>query len=90
MGILDYFAGNSELREQCSELWRRQSGLKNELASLDSRIARLAGEREYNEAQYKQLESASLRDGELVELEEEIACNQLYIISVINGADMPE
>ena len=71
MGILDYFAGNSELREQCSELWRRQSRLKNELASLDSRIARLAGEREYNEAQYKQLESASLRDGELVELEEE-------------------
>ena len=71
MGILDYFAGNSELRERCSSLWRRQSELKNELAVLDSKIARLAGEREYNEAQYQQLESASLRDGELAELEEE-------------------
>lgn len=71
MDILDYFAGNSNLRDRCAELWRNQSSLKSELAALDSRIARLAGEKEYNEAQYKQLESASLRDGELAELEEE-------------------
>ena len=71
MGILDYFAGNSDLRERCSELWRRQAGIKSELASLEAKISRLAGERDYNEAQYRQLEAASIRDGELAELEEE-------------------
>ena len=71
MGILDYFAGNASLRESCAELWRRQSSLKSELSSLEAKISRIAGERDYNEAQYKQLESAALRDGELAELEEE-------------------
>ena len=71
MGILDYFAGNGELLDQCSQLWRRQNALKSELAGLDARIARLAGEKDYNEAQFRQLEAAALRDGELAELEEE-------------------
>ena len=71
MGILDYFAGNADLRERCADLWRKQASIKSEISALDSKIARLAGERDYNEAQYKQLESASLRNGELAELEEE-------------------
>ena len=71
MGILDYFAGNASLRERCAELWRRQAALKSELSSLEARISRMAGERDYNEAQYKQLEAAALREGELAELEEE-------------------
>ena len=71
MGLLDYFAGNASLRERCAELWRRQSSLKSELSSLEAKISRIAGERDYNEAQYKQLESVALRDGELAELEEE-------------------
>ena len=57
LGVLDYFAGSSHLCGKC--------------AQLDARISRLAGERDYNEAQFRQLESANLRDGELVELEEE-------------------
>ena len=71
LGILDYFAENTVLRERCADLWRRQSSLKAELNAIDAKIARLAGERDYNEAQYKQLESAQLRDGELAELDEE-------------------
>ena len=71
MGILDYFAGNADLRERCAELWRSQTVLKSEISSLDTKIARLAGERDYNEAQFRQLEAAALRDGELAELEEE-------------------
>ena len=71
MGILDYFAGNGSLLDQCSHLWRTYNTLKSELAALDAKIARLAGEKDYNEAQYRQLEAASLRDGELEELEEE-------------------
>lgn len=71
MSTLDHFAGNSQLREQCADLWRRQVALKSELVSLEDRIARLARERDYNEAQFRQLDAASLRDGELAELEEE-------------------
>ena len=71
MGILDYFAGNIQLRDRCSELWRKQNALKGELSAIETKIARLASERDYNEAQFRQLESASLRDGELAELEEE-------------------
>ena len=71
MGILDYFAGNSELRALCAELWRKQNAIKSELAAIDSKLASLSSERDYNEAQFKQLETANLRDGELAELEEE-------------------
>ena len=71
LSILDHYAGNAEAREECSRLWKELGGLKSELARLDERIARLAGERDYNEAQFRQLESAVLREGELAELEEE-------------------
>ena len=71
MGILDYFAGTSDLKEQCVVLWKRLGTLKNELKDLDARITRMAGEKDYNEAQYSQLEAASLHEGELAELEEE-------------------
>ena len=71
LGILDFFASASSLREECAELYRSVTGLKAELAALDARIASLAGEKDYNEAQFRQLETASLRDGELEELEEE-------------------
>ena len=71
LGILDYFAGATELRSKCSDLNQQVNRLKADLRELDARIAALAGERDYNEAQFKQLESASLRVGELAELEEE-------------------
>ena len=71
LDILDHYAGNMELRASCAHLWRELGGLKSELAETDARIARISGEREYNEAQYRQLEAASLREGELAELEEE-------------------
>lgn len=71
LGILDYFAGASDLRAECDAMWRNLSRLKSELADMDARIARLAGERDYNEAQFRQLDGASLRAGELAGLEEE-------------------
>ena len=71
LDILDHFAGNAELREQCSQMWRQLGKLNNELHAVEESIARAALEKDYNEAQYRQLESASLREGELAELEEE-------------------
>ena len=71
LGLLDYFAGSTELRMKCSELWKQLTSLKGELSSLDRKISDLSRERDYNEAQYRQLESAALKEGELEELEEE-------------------
>ena len=71
LDIFDYFAGTQYLREDCMSHWYRVAALKKDLAEMDAHIARLAGEKEYNEAQYAQLEAASLREGELSELEEE-------------------
>lgn len=71
LNILDHYAGSIEMREQCAQTYRRLGVLKSELSRLDERISRMAGEREYNEAQYRQLESAALKDGELSELEAE-------------------
>ena len=71
LGTLDYFAGNTELREQCAALWKKLNSLKSELSQLETRISRMNSEKDYNEAQFRQLESAALREGELEELEVE-------------------
>ena len=71
LDILDHYAGNANLRQDCAAAWKDLISKKSELTALESRIARIASDKEYNEAQYRQLEAASLREGELVELEEE-------------------
>ena len=71
LDILDHYAGNSQLRLDCAAAWKELLSKKSELVALESRIARIASDKEYNEAQYRQLEAASLREGELAELEEE-------------------
>ena len=71
LSLLDNFAGNSALLNECSGLWRSLSTVRSEIASVKDNIARIAGQKDYNEAQYRQLESAALRVGELAELEEE-------------------
>lgn len=69
--ILDHFAGTSGLREECAAAWRKLGKYRAELAELEKRLASLKNEHEYNEAQFRQLEAAGLRAGELAELEEE-------------------
>ena len=71
MSLLDSYAGNAPLLDECAALWRRHSAVRSELAALEQRIAAIAGERDYNEAQFRQLEAASLKVGELACLEEE-------------------
>ena len=71
LDILDHYAGNAQLRLDCAAAWKDLASRKSELASLESRIARIASDKEYNEAQFRQLEAAALREGELAELEEE-------------------
>ena len=71
LGTLDFFAGSTDLREECALKWKSLQTMKLELAALEARIAKIASEKDYNEAQFRQLDSASLRDGEMAELEEE-------------------
>ncbi|MCQ2114873.1 MAG: DNA repair protein RecN [Bacteroidales bacterium] len=71
LGLLDRYAGNRELLKSCKGVWDALSDLRRELADLDGRIASIERDREYNEAQWKQLDAAALVDGELEELEAE-------------------
>ena len=68
---LDYFAGNSVLLSECAGLWRTLVQQKSSLKELEQKISRISADKEYNEAQYRQLEAANLKEGELEELEEE-------------------
>ncbi len=71
MSILDYYAGNKELLESCSAYYREICSLRAELEKVEAQLQSLDAERDYNTAQYKRLEAADLRDGELESLEEE-------------------
>ena len=68
---LDYFAGNSGLLSECAGLWRTLVQQTSSLKELEQKISRISADKEYNEAQYRQLEAANLKEGELEELEEE-------------------
>ena len=69
--VLDDYAGNAELRERCSTLWQEMHYLKSKLVSVEASIAAAARDRDYNDAQLRQLEAVSLSEGELSLLEEE-------------------
>ncbi len=71
LNILDYYAGNMALRGECAALWKELAVRKGELSSLEARLKKIESEKDYNEAQFRQLEAANLRAGELAELEEE-------------------
>lgn len=73
LAALDFYAGNAELLESCGAEWRRVQTLKTEIDRLQERLERAVSEKEYTEAQFKTLDAARLKDGELVELEEEQA-----------------
>lgn len=71
LSLLDAYAGNAELLAGCRGAWSRSQELRRELESVRSRLESLATARDYNEAQFRELDAANLRDGELEELEEE-------------------
>ena len=71
LDTLDHFAGNAELRQEASGLWRTLLQQRKDLVELEQKIARIVADKDYNEAQYRQLETAGLVEGELALLEEE-------------------
>ena len=89
LGMLDDYAGNRELLERCMQTWQSLSGLKSRLSIVEAGIAAAARDRDYNDAQLKQLEAASLVEGELATLEEEQKqlANAEEIKNCLSGAE---
>ena len=71
MDLLDRFAGNLELRGRYSASYSRLIGLKDRSRDLSETLAGLNREKDYNEAQFRQLDSAAIKEGEMEELEAE-------------------
>lgn len=71
LSVLDHFAGNSALLEECAGLYAEVRSLENEVSTTKARLDKLSAERDYNQARCKRLEDAHLREGELEELESE-------------------
>lgn len=73
LSVLDDYAGNAHLLEDCRAAYASLRELQAEFEDVSAKLARLSSERDYNEAQYSVLAAAGLRDGELEELETEQA-----------------
>ena len=71
LALLDNFAGNANLRRDCQAAWSHLQEVSKDLESLRSRIRSLVAEKDYDQAQWDQLDKARLRAGELEELEAE-------------------
>ena len=69
--MLDLYAGNIGLLEECSSAWKAVKGLETEISAVEEKLRRLSAEGDYNAAQFRQLDEARLRPGELEELEAE-------------------
>lgn len=93
--MLDLYAGNAGLLEECRQCWRELAALKEKASVVSERLRRLALEKEFNESLFAQLDAARLRDGELEELEEEQKRlanaeeikESLYAVSGLFGGD---
>lgn len=71
LSILDRYAGDSALLASCQASWEKLGALRSELADLKEKAARLDADADYNKAQFRQLEAATLKEGELESLETE-------------------
>ena len=71
MSMLDHFASASSELEACRSAWAKLSALRKEYSDISGRLGRLVQEQDYNRSRFNQLDSASLRDGEIEELEAE-------------------
>lgn len=71
MQVVDHFAGTRELLERYRSVFSQLQKSEAALEELDAQIARSEGEREYRQFQFDKLFEASLKEGELEELEQE-------------------
>lgn len=71
LSMLDHFAGNESLLEDCAKSYKSYKALENEYSEVSARLAQLSEEKEYVRARYQRLVDARLQDGEIESLETE-------------------
>ncbi|MCR5351108.1 MAG: DNA repair protein RecN [Bacteroidales bacterium] len=71
LSVLDHYADNAARLTASREAWHTLQDLRAQLSAERERLARLQADRDYNEAQWRQLDEARLVPGELESLEEE-------------------
>lgn len=71
LSMLDHFAGDGTLLDECAETYRSFKSMEKEYAEVSSRLARMNEEKEYVKARWQRLEDARLQNGELETLEAE-------------------
>lgn len=71
LSLLDFYAGNVDLVSSCRRTWGELMTVRSNLGEAQKRLSSLSADLEYNRSRYERLVAASLREGELEELEEE-------------------
>lgn len=71
LSILDAFAGNAELLDECSSLYSQLRSIQTTITELQDRITRARDEADFNTSRYEQLVKANLQEGEIEALETE-------------------
>ena len=71
LSVLDLYAGNAGLLGEYRQAYTALHDLEAQLSEVSERLERLKAERDYNEARFRQLDAAALKDGELEDLEAE-------------------
>lgn len=71
LSVLDHYASNQALLSDCAAAYNDYLSCRSEVENLREHLRKASEERDYNEARYRRLADASLRDGELEELEAE-------------------
>lgn len=71
LSVLDSFARDGQVLADCKSLWQKLKSLDSELDALLRSKESLEAESGYNRSQWEQLNAASLKEGELEQLEEE-------------------
>ena len=72
LSLLDYFAGNETLLGEYKACYLLLNQINSKLSQLESQIANADEQRDWRQMQWERLDKASLRDGELEELMEEV------------------
>ena len=71
LSLLDHYAGCDADADQCRKHHREAAACRKALEEARGKLERNRSEHDYNDAQFRELEAAGLREGELESLEEE-------------------
>ena len=71
LSLLDHFADDGEMLDRCRKTWKALGEARRGLQEAQEKLRAASAERDYNEAQFAELNAASLKEDELGELEEE-------------------